>query len=48
MEVLRTKALSDKAAAKMLEKFVAAKQDEENADLMVRSVPTALAVRQRC
>lgn len=36
MEVLRSTPLSDKAAAKLLKKFVEAKEGEENADLVVR------------
>lgn len=35
MEVLRTKELSDAAAAKILKKFVEAKSEEENTDLMM-------------
>ncbi|KAG7401882.1 hypothetical protein PHYBOEH_009462 [Phytophthora boehmeriae] len=35
MEVLRTTALSDKAAAKILKKFVESKEGEENTDLMM-------------
>jgi hypothetical protein len=36
MEVLRSTPLSDKAAAKLLKKFVDTKEGEENADLVVR------------
>ncbi|GMF11732.1 unnamed protein product [Phytophthora lilii] len=36
MEVLKTTAISEKAAAKQLKKFVDSKETEENADLMVR------------
>ncbi|KAF4323722.1 hypothetical protein BBO99_00000841 [Phytophthora kernoviae] len=35
MEVLRTTELSDKAAAKVLKKFVESKEGEENTDLMM-------------
>jgi hypothetical protein len=35
MEVLKSKALSEEAAAKILSKFVKAKEQEENTDLMV-------------
>ena len=37
MEVLKTKVVTEKAAAKMLKKFVENKE-EENTDLMVRNI----------
>lgn len=36
MEVLKTTAISEEAAAKLLKKFVDSKEEEENMDLMVR------------
>lgn len=38
MEVLKTTAISEKKAAKLLKKFVESKESEENADLVVRAV----------
>lgn len=38
MDVLSSKTISEKDAAKILKKFVDAKGEEENTDLMVRSV----------
>ncbi|KAI9995715.1 hypothetical protein PInf_012783 [Phytophthora infestans] len=35
MEVLKTTAISEKAAAKLLKKFVDSKEEEENTDLMM-------------
>ncbi|KAE9033453.1 hypothetical protein PR001_g8699 [Phytophthora rubi] len=35
MEVLKTTAISEKKAAKLLKKFVASKEEEENADLVI-------------
>ncbi|KAG7389390.1 hypothetical protein PHYPSEUDO_010518 [Phytophthora pseudosyringae] len=37
MEVLKTTAISEKAAANLLKTFVDSKEEEENTDLMVRS-----------
>ena len=36
MEVLKTAEITEEAAAKILKKFVETKEDETNADLMVR------------
>ena len=38
MEVLKTKVVTEKAAAKLLKKFVDNKEEEENTDLMVRNI----------
>ncbi|KAL3673766.1 hypothetical protein V7S43_001461 [Phytophthora oleae] len=35
MEVLKTTAISEKAAAKLLKKFVDSKEEEENTDLLI-------------
>ncbi|GLD91808.1 hypothetical protein PINS_up000341 [Pythium insidiosum] len=49
MEVLNTKALDERAAAKILKKFVKAKEAEENADLMMtEEVKTQLAQVLEC
>lgn len=37
MDVLSSKPISDRDAAKLLRKFVAAKENEDNGDLMVRA-----------
>lgn len=48
MEVLSTTPLSDKAAAKLLKKFVESKEGEENADLVVCAASEALCVHHLC
>ncbi|ETI40155.1 hypothetical protein, variant [Phytophthora nicotianae CJ01A1] len=40
MEVLKTTAISEKAAAKLLKKFVDSKEGEENTDLMMNEEVT--------
>lgn len=47
MDVLSSKTISEKDAAKILQKFVDAKEEEENTDLMVRCVCTALRVHTK-
>lgn len=47
MEVLKTTAISEKAAAKLLKKFVDSKEEEENTDLMVRSLRRSIQMRRR-
>lgn len=42
MDVLSSKAISEKDAAKLLQKFVDAKESEDNADLMVRAAALLL------
>ncbi|CAI5726746.1 unnamed protein product [Peronospora destructor] len=43
MEVLKTKVITEKAAAKLLKKLVDNKEEEENTDLMMNEVKFQLA-----